>query len=165
MDQLCIETYRDQDVLVLDGCRVVVPTHKQDAILLLLHAGHSGIAKTYRTATQLYFWPNMPGSATEQPQAGEAKQPMLHTACNLFSAVGKQWLALVDRFSGYAWTTALRRLDTKAVIQHLENWFNDFGWPMHIRTDGSPQLQQNMAYSTSSLPHTIQKATDSQKQQ
>ena len=28
MDQLCIETYRDQDVLVLDGCRLAMPTHK-----------------------------------------------------------------------------------------------------------------------------------------
>ena len=75
---------------------------------------------------------------------GEAKQPMLHTACDLFSAVGKQWLALVDRFSGYAWTTALRRLDTKAVILHLENWLNDFGWPTHIRTDGGPQFRSEL---------------------
>ena len=50
---------------------------------------------------------------------------MLHTACDLFSATGKQWLALVDRFSGYAWTIALRKLDTKAIILHLEQWFND----------------------------------------
>ena len=136
-------------MLVLDGCRLVVPMHKRDAILLLLHAGHSGIAKTYRTATQLYFWLNMkvdieqlvancsPCQAQRQSNPrprmntvnlpGETKQPMLHTACDLFSAMGKQWLALVDRFSSYAWTTALRRLDTKAVIQHLENWFNDFG--------------------------------------
>ena len=35
----------------------------------------------------------------------------------------------------------MRRLDTKAVIQHLENWFNDFGWPTHIRTDGGPQFR------------------------
>ena len=69
---------------------------------------------------------------------GSVKLPMLHTACNLFSAVGKQWLALVDRFSGYAWTIVLRKLDTKAVIQHLEQWFNDFGWP---RTDGGPQFR------------------------
>ena len=159
MDQLCIETYRDQDMLVLDGCRLVVPTHRRDAILLLLQAGHSGIAKTYRTATQLYFWPNMeadieqsvancsPCQAQQQSNPrprmdtvnlpGEVKQTMPHTACDLFSAVGKQWLALVDRFSGYAWTTALRRLDTKAVIQHLEN----FGWPTHIRTDGGPQFR------------------------
>ena len=50
---------------------------------------------------------------------GDAKQSMLHTACDLFSATGKQWLALVNRFSGYAWTIALRKLDTKAIIHHL----------------------------------------------
>ena len=66
---------------------------------------------------------------------------MLHTACDLFSAVGKQWLALVDRFSGYVWMTVLCKLDTKAVIQHLEQWFIDFGWPTHIRTDGGPQFR------------------------
>ena len=72
---------------------------------------------------------------------GDARQPMLQTACDLFSVVGKQWLTLVDRFSGYAWTIALHKLDTKAVIQHLEQWFNDFGWPTHIRTDGGPQFR------------------------
>ena len=135
MDQLCVETYREQDVLVYDGSRLVVPTHRREAILSLLHAGHSGIAKTYKTATQLYYWPSMkmeieqsvaycsPCQAQCQSNPrpkmdtvnlpGNAQQPMLHTACDLFSAVGKQWLALVDRFSGYAWTTALRRLDTK----------------------------------------------------
>ena len=140
-----------------------MPAHRHDAILLLLHAGHSGIAKTYRTATQLYFWPNMKADI-EQSVANcspcqaqrhsnprphmdrinlpnEAKHMMLHTACDLFSTVGKQWLTLVDRFSGYAWTTALRRLHTKAVILHLENWFNNFGWPTHIRTDGGPQFR------------------------
>ena len=50
IDLLCIETYQEQDVLVYDGCRLVVPTHKRSAILSLLHAGHSRIAKTYRTA-------------------------------------------------------------------------------------------------------------------
>ena len=59
MDQLCVETYRDQDVLVYDGCRLVVPSHRRGAILSLLHAGHSGIVKTYKTATQLYYWPSM----------------------------------------------------------------------------------------------------------
>ena len=54
IDQLCIETYQGEEVFVLDGCRLVMPTHKRDAILALLHAGHSGIVETYRTATQLY---------------------------------------------------------------------------------------------------------------
>ena len=135
--------------LVLDGSRLVVPTHKRDAILALLHVGHSGIAKTYRPATQLYYWPKMKkdiersiASCTpcqEQRQSNarqsmgevnlpsKAKQPMLHTACDLFSAVGKQWLALVNRFSGYGWATPLRKLDTRGVTAHLKNWFNKFG--------------------------------------
>ena len=109
IDQLCIETYREQDVLRLEGCRLVVPTHRHDAILRLLHAGHGGIAKTYRTTAQLYFWPNMKANieqsvancspCQEQRQSnpkpligevrlpGDAKQLMLHTACDLFSAV------------------------------------------------------------------------------
>ena len=160
-----------------------MPAHRRDAILLLLHAGHSGIAKTYRTATQLYFWPNMKADIEQSVancspcqtqrqsnpkphmdrinQPGEAKQPMLHTACDLFSAVGKQWLALVDRFSGYAWTTALRRLDTKAVILHLENWFNDFGQMADLNfAQNSNSSAQRTASSTSSLLPTTQKATD-----
>ena len=150
-------------MLVYDGCRLVVSKHKRSAILSLLHPGHSGIAKTYRTAIQLYYWPSMKtdieqsvancSSCQAQRQSnprpkldkvnlpGDAKQPMLHTACDLFSATGKQWLALVDRFSGYAWTVPLRKLDTKAIIQHLEQWFNEFGWPTHIRTDGGPQFR------------------------
>ena len=46
IDQLCVKTYQEQDVLVYDGCRLVVPAHKREAILSLLYAGHSGIAKT-----------------------------------------------------------------------------------------------------------------------
>ena len=36
LDLLSIETYRGEDVLVYDGCRLVVPKHKRDAILTLL---------------------------------------------------------------------------------------------------------------------------------
>ena len=77
---------------------------------------------------------------------GDTKQPMLHTACDLFSATGKKLLALVDRLSGYAWTVALRKLDTKAIIQHLEQCFNDYGWPTHIRKDGGPQFRSVSEY-------------------
>ena len=78
----------------------------------------------------------------------------------------------MDKFSGYAWTVALRRLDTKGVIQHLEQWFNDFDWPTHIRIDGGPQFRSEfkefcaahgITYELSS-PYNS-KATDWQKQQ
>ena len=92
---------------------------------------------------------SVPGTKAKQPTAineginlpSDAKQPMLDTACDLFSAVGKQWLALVNIFSSYGWATPLKKLDTRGVTLHLENWFNEFGWPTHIRTDGGPQFR------------------------
>ena len=92
----------------------------------------------------------VPGSEAKQPQAANGYNQSAgrcqatyatQSMRPIFRGGKKQWLALVDRFSGYAWTTALRRLDTKAVILHLENWFNEFGWPTHIRTDGGPQFK------------------------
>ena len=83
----------------------------------------------------------------------DVKQPMLYTACNLFSAVGRQWLALVDRFSGYGWATPLRNLYTRGVTLHLESWFNGFGQPTRIRTDGGPQFRTEL--KDFCLPHGI----------
>ena len=79
------------------------------------------MTKTYSTARQLYYWPNMKKdiedsinfcpacqeqrNSNARPRLGEltlpisAKQPMLHIGCD--SAIGKQWLTLVDRYSGF----------------------------------------------------------------
>ena len=136
--------YREQDVLVLEGCRLVVPEYKHDAILSLLHSGRSGrdiersVANCAPCQAQRQSNPRPKMNDVNLP--GDAKQPMLHTACDLFSAVGRQWLALVDKFSGYGLATPLRKLDTRGVTQHLENWFYEFGWPTHIHTDGGPQF-------------------------
>ena len=73
LDLLCIEKYNGEDVLVYDGCRLVVPNPKREAILALLHAGHSEIAKTYQTAIQLYYWPNM-------------KTDIEHSVCLLYTS-------------------------------------------------------------------------------
>ena len=38
----------------------------------------------------------------------EAAEPMRHVGTDLFDAVGKKWIVLVDRYSGYAWTHKLK---------------------------------------------------------
>lgn len=101
----------------------------------MLHAGHSDIAKTYNTALQLYYWPNMKKDIEDTVNAcqpcqeqrnsnstlgklkipSSANQPMLEVGCDLFSATGKQWLVLVG------WTRQLCKLDTKAIIATLES--------------------------------------------
>ena len=105
MDQLCIETYREEDVLVLDGCRLEVPTHKRDAILRLLHAGHGGIAKTYRIAVQLYYWPNMKADIEQsvancspcQEQRQSNPKPTMNESNGLAEAAVKNLKSIVVR--------------------------------------------------------------------
>ena len=75
----------------------------------------------YKTAVQLYFWPGMKNTikqavdscaacredrpAPARPTAkiiapSEAAEPMRHVGTDLFDAIGKKWIVLVDRYSG-----------------------------------------------------------------
>ena len=74
-------------------------------------------------------------------QPSSALYPMNEVGTDLFDAIGKKWIVLVDRYSGYAWTQELRRTDTSTVIGQLSDWFTEVGWPMTIRTDGGPQFR------------------------
>ena len=58
-DQLSIEKLGETDVIMLDGRRIVVPKGTRRNIIKELHRAHSGTTKTFKTARQLYFWPNM----------------------------------------------------------------------------------------------------------
>ena len=45
-----------------------------------------------------------------------------------------EWLPVLS-------TTVLRSLSSDAVIKVLTSWFNLFGWPSSIRSDGGPQFR------------------------
>ena len=42
-----------------DGKRIVVPLAARKHVMKELHRAHSGLTKTYKTASQLYYWPSM----------------------------------------------------------------------------------------------------------
>ena len=44
---------------MLHGKRIIVPYPARKEIIKELHRSHSGLTKTYKTASQLYFWPGM----------------------------------------------------------------------------------------------------------
>ena len=58
-NQLIIAKLGDTDVIMLDGKRIVVPKGASRNIIKELHRAHLDITKTFKTARQLYFWPNM----------------------------------------------------------------------------------------------------------
>ena len=69
--------------------------------------------------------------------------PMQHIGLDLFSFGGKDYLICVDHWSGclFYFTTFLRSLMSKAILKILTSWFNLFGWPSSIHSDGGPQFR------------------------
>ena len=66
---------------------------------------------------------------------------MNHVGTDLFDAIRKKWIVLVDRYSGYAWTSKLKRTDMATVVRQLSDWFMEVGWPMSNRSDEGPQFR------------------------
>ena len=68
-----------------------------------------------------------------------AEFPMNNLGMDLFDAAGKKWLAVVCRFSGYAWLSLLKRL--AYILQTHDSLFTEYGFPSIIRSDGGPQFR------------------------
>ena len=161
-DRLSIRQIEDIELACLDSTRLVIPMNSQKAVLKELHRAHSGMQKTYATACQLYYWPGMKNCiktfistcstcqkfAPAQPRTqvigtapSAAISPMSNLGMDLFDALGKKWLAVVCRFSGYAWLIQLNKTTTSAILAHLVTLFQEFGYPTVIRSDGGPQFR------------------------
>ena len=146
-------------MVILDSTRLVIPTSSQKTVLAELHRAHSGITKTYATATQLYYWPGMKNciktflskcatcqkfsvSQARTPVKGTAPSaaefPMNNLGMDLFDASGKKWLAVACRYSGYACLSLLKKTTTAYILETL---FTEYGFPSIRRSDGGPQFR------------------------
>ena len=152
------------DLLVLDGVRIIVPTAARSKVLKSLHLAHQGEKKTQAMAAELYFWPgysndirNMVKNCDEcqKLQASQPREPieqegqltcysfpMCEVGVDLFQHQGHHYLVMVDRYSGYPFCSKLTKLDTEAIIKTMLAWFYDHGYPMVIRADGGPQFRE-----------------------
>ena len=71
LDDTCVSTYSHQmksvrgqlsvneELVYVDGSRIVMTSKSIKSLLSLLHSSHAGINKNYDIAWQLYFWPGM----------------------------------------------------------------------------------------------------------
>ena len=66
---------------------------------------------------------------------------MQHFGLDLFSLGGKHFLICVDHWSGYPLYSILRSLSSDTIISILSSWFNLFGWPSSIRSNGGQQFR------------------------
>ena len=155
----------DDKLLIYDGSRLVIPRRARKQILKALHAAHQGLKKTLTLATRFVYWPNMnqdienvcehcnqcrmlkPAQQREPPNYNLTKSigdmfPMSDVSADLFENAGKDYLVMIDRFSGFPFCTRLHSTTTKAIIDALMHWWSSEGMPMRIRTDGGPQFRK-----------------------
>eukprot|EP00095_Tigriopus_kingsejongensis_P009595 maker-scaffold1055_size66517-snap-gene-0.8 protein:Tk09595 transcript:maker-scaffold1055_size66517-snap-gene-0.8-mRNA-1 annotation:"PREDICTED: uncharacterized protein K02A2.6-like" len=147
------------EMMVLDGRRIVVPRPGREELLLALHSAHVGKAKMYENAKSLYYWPRMRDDVNrtvslcdvcgrdadslpmEPLITSTASMPMEAVGLDLFELDGVHWLVMIDRFSGYPFLRRLGALHTGAVISALKDWWYEVGFPARVRTDGGPQFR------------------------
>ena len=159
MSQLSV----DEDLVYLDGSRIVLPLQAAKKILPLLHISHIGLNKIFNLFRSMYFWPSMFNDVKQmiaqchpcnvhrpsqpktprvcQPPSAYFGPPMGHVGLDLFEFGGKQHLVCVDQWSGYPMLTQLSSLSYRAIVGHLKTWFNLLGWPQSIRSEGGPQFR------------------------
>ena len=146
-------------LILVGGERIFVPQSARKAVIDILHEGHPGAAKMIKKANQFYFWPGLnnecelkvkscmecaklaPSQKKHELSAESAHAPMSHIGVDLFSWQGKNYLVAICRFSGWPFVRCMRSTTTDSVCKALSAWFNNFGWPSHIRTDGGPQFR------------------------
>jgi hypothetical protein len=155
-----ITVTHDDNLLLLDETRIIVPASQRRNILDLLHVPHVGQAKTKTAARQLYFWPSLnndiklmvegcgdcqfflPSQPHEPLIVTKSTGPMSTVRIDLFSNRQKTYITMVDHYSGWIWAAKLSQLHSTAVTDKLTAWFQDWGWPACIRTDGGPQFRK-----------------------
>ena len=96
-----------------------MPSRCRKEVLRLAHGSHSGLAKTRTLLNELYYWPGMNRDAKTLVEAcrecqryadSVPKQPWKETPCSLpmekvgvdlFEHGGKQYLAMMNRYTGF----------------------------------------------------------------
>jgi hypothetical protein len=170
----------DGFLMVKDGYRIIPPREERAAILSKLHLGHGGILRTRKLACGLYFWPGMNSDiktmidgceACQQDRPSQPREenkmykrpsyPMHSVAVDPFEFAGGDYLAMVDRYSNYCFVARLRNKTASTIIQTMEGWFLDYGFPRYITSDSGRQFlsdyeewcAQNDIIPVTSSPH------------
>lgn len=154
--------FRDEmavyDGLIFKSNQVLIPQSLRKDMLTKVHSGHSGIQSCIRRAKQVLFWIGMSKDIQEMVEACSIWQrhqrsntkhtillkdipglPFERVASDLFHFKGKEYLLLVDSYSGYFDMKQLPETTSKQVIKQLKEWFSVHGIPQVLETDNGPQ--------------------------
>ena len=72
----------------------------------------------------------------------QPSRPFQIVAADFFSYGGREYLAYVDRLSGWSSIVCFGKsgISTSDLIPHIRRYFTDYGIPEKFESDGGPQF-------------------------
>jgi len=147
------------DGILFRGLRVVIPKVLRPRFLSQIHYGHLGISKCKARAREAVFWPGLtrdiistvqscvtcnkfqPQQCKEPLRPHPAPQyPFQRIAIDIFHHDYKDYLLLVDYYSGFPEVFKLNSTSTKAIVQFLTPVLSRYGSPELLISDNAANL-------------------------
>lgn len=145
--------------LVFKGMKLVVPKAQIPKMLYNIHRGHFGIQKCLSRAREILYWRGMSTDITsyvetcsicQSMQRSKVKEPVINkeipslpfevVGADLFHCIDKDYILVVDSYSGYFEFKELKMSTAKEVIEILKICFSTHGIPAKLETDNGPQF-------------------------
>ena len=146
--------------LIVNGCRLLIPTKMRKQVLSQLHEAHQGSVRTKQRARLSVYWPGIDNdidntiltckqcqdhlpSNTKEPiiQKPTPERPFQEIAVDLCSYAGRTYLIIVDCYTDWPAIISLDHGTTAShLISHIRQSFCRTAIPDILWSDGGPQF-------------------------
>jgi transposase InsO family protein len=160
------ELHFDDEGFVCLNNRLLIPTSLRQRYLDYLVFLHQGVDKMLHRARQSMWWPQINADIRSLAQRcrtcverspsnpkepllkhEDAKYPFQALHMDLGSYADKQWLIIVDQFSGWSVTKNVgKEASGEDICKILSAVFATYGIPERIYSDGGPQFKEKTFY-------------------
>ena len=158
-------TFREEltieDGLILKGIRIVIPSKKHEAVLKLIHEGHSGLNKCMLHMKEMvYWWRGLDDELDKlilncelclKYSQAKCKQPptmalgheipvqsWTKLATDLFHFEGESYLIVVDCTSRFPAVCKFSSMTAQHVASHFKLILSEYGWPETLVSENGP---------------------------
>ena len=146
-------------LIIYNNDRILVPKAYRKTLIEKLHKAHQGTTKTQFRGRRDYYWPGMNEAiaqhvrvcgtcipfAASQPQQpiipqNIAQSPMHVIGADQFAIGKRDYLVIVDQYSGWPDVTELTNTSSTYIIKAMRKFFNTYGNPSKIHIDNGTNL-------------------------
>ena len=153
------ENLFENDGLLYNNNRVIVPKSLRKKMLDCLHYNHLGMVKTKNRAREILFWPGLSKQIEEiianceiclKYHKSNTREELIPSeipteswniiGTDLYYLQNRAYLIVVDYYSKYIEFGLLKDESSETTIDLLKSYFARFGVPKIVRSDNGPQF-------------------------